>query len=76
MRGVPADGTLRKLSLSQRRDLTVFDDSGRWNGARWKVQTLEFLTGGTGTKRRGGGLNWRSQAPKPSDVSLKEAFGD
>jgi len=24
----------------------------------------------------GSGLNWQSQAPKPSDVSLKAAFGD
>ena len=27
-------------------------------------------------ERSGTGLNWRSQAPKPADVSLKAAFGD
>jgi len=37
---------------------------------------MQWLTGRTGMERSGDGLYWRSQAPKPADVSLKTVFGD
>ena len=76
MRGLQADGALRKLSLSHRRGTPVFDDSRRCNGAQWKSLAVERFTDGTAKERSGDGLNWRSQALKPVDVSLKVSFGD
>ncbi len=64
MRGQPAEGTFRKLSLSPRRGTPVSEDSRRWNGALWKGPPVERFTGGTEMDRSGNGLNWRSQAPK------------
>jgi hypothetical protein len=61
----------QKPPLSGRGEKPVSDDSRRWNEAQWKSQTVERFTGGTGMERRGDGLNWRSQAPKPADVSLQ-----
>jgi hypothetical protein len=75
MRGLPADGTLRKLPLSPRQGTPVSDDSRRWNGAQWKSQPVERFTGGFEMERSGSGSNWRSQAPNAADVSLKAAFG-
>ena len=66
----------QKPPLSGRGEKPVSDDSRRWNGAQWKSQPLERFTGGAGMERSGAGLNWRSQAPKAADVSLKAAFGD
>jgi len=37
---------------------------------------VALVTGGAGMERSGNGLNWRSQAPKPADVSLKADSGD
>ena len=76
MRGLPAEGTWRKLTRSRRRGQPVFGDLRRCNGAEWKRGPVALVTGGAGMERSGTGLNWRSQAPKPADVSLKAAFGD
>jgi hypothetical protein len=61
----------QKPPLSGRGEKPVSDDSRRWNGAQWKSQPVERFTGGTEMERSGDGLNWRSQAPKPVDVSLQ-----
>ena len=61
----------RKPPLSGRGAKPVSDDSGRRNGAKWKRQPVERFTGGAAMERSGDGLNWRSQAPKPADVSLQ-----
>jgi hypothetical protein len=71
MRGQPAEGTFRKLSLSPRRGTPVSEDSRRWNGARWKGQPVERFTGGAEMERNGDALNWRSHASKAADVSLR-----
>ena len=76
MRGLPADGTWRKLPLSPRQGTPVSDNSRRWNGAQWKSQPVERFTGGSARERSGSDSNWRSQARNAADVSLKAAFGD
>jgi hypothetical protein len=55
---------------------STFPNPKARSGAQWKSQPVERFTGGTATQRSGDGLNWRSQAPKAADVSLKAAFGD
>lgn len=66
MRGQPAEGTFRKLSLSPRRGTPVSEDSRRWNGAQWKGQPVERFTGGTEMERSGDCLNWQNQTPNPA----------
>jgi len=76
MRGLPAEGTWRKLTRSWRRGLPVFDDLRRCSGAEWKRGPAALVAGGAGMERSGTGLNWRSQAPSAADVSVEVPSGD
>ena len=56
--------------------LPVFDNLRRWKGAECKRVPVALVTGGAGMERSGTGLNWRSQAPSPAEVSLEADSGD
>jgi hypothetical protein len=76
MRGLPAEGTWRKLTRSQRRGLPVFDDLRRCNGVEWKRGPVESFTGWRWNGAEWNRLELAKSGPSPADVSVESDSGD
>jgi hypothetical protein len=74
MRGVPAEGTLRKLPLSPRRGKPVFDDLRRCSGAEWKRGPVERFTGWRWNGAEWNRLELAKSGPKTSRCVVESCF--